>query len=187
MTKVLGTKRLFSNADDAECMEFLEGVCDIVAIPEYQKLRGFTHHMYTTRYQHCLNVAWYSYLMAKRAGLDSISCARGAMMHDFYLYDTRRDLLPIAGKHLKIHPAIALKNAQKYFTLNEVETDCIIHHMWPKVAGRPTTKEGYIVTVADKYAASLEWCSHQVYAVPRVIGAVFAGISGNTQTVRSDK
>ena len=75
-------------------------------------------------------------------------------MHDFYLYDTHDS--KYAKKHIQTHPSIALKNAQKYFKLDPVEVDCIIHHMWPRVKGKPRTKEGYIVTIADKYAASLE-------------------------------
>lgn len=166
MTKVLGSKRVFSDATDDDCMEFLSAVCDIVAIDEYQQLKNFTHHYYTTRYQHCLNVAWYSYLMAKKAHLDAISCARGAMLHDFYLYDTHIDK-KYSKKHMQTHPKIALQNAQKYFSLNPIEIDCIVHHMWPRVKSRPVTKEGYIVTIADKYAASLEFCSHPFYAVPK--------------------
>ena len=58
MTFVLGSKRDFLDYQDEEAMEFLEDVCDIVAIPEYQKLKQFRHHYSTNRYQHCLNVAW---------------------------------------------------------------------------------------------------------------------------------
>lgn len=178
MTKVLGSRRLFSNVDDDLCMEFLRDVCDIPSVPEYQQLKNFVHHKYTTRYQHCLNVAWYSFVMAKKAGLDAKSCARGAMLHDFYLYKSGCKNLPLNGKHKEVHPKIALINARKYFTLNAVEEDCILHHMWPSAKGKPATKEGIIVTIADKYAASLEWGSHQVIAVPKsVMHAICSSLS----------
>ena len=86
MTYILGTKQSFRNADDPIAMEFLETVCDIPALPEYQKLKQYRHHYGTTRYQHCLNVAWYTFLWCRNAGLNYRSAARGAMLHDFYLY-----------------------------------------------------------------------------------------------------
>ena len=171
MTKVLGSKRIFSDITDDECMEFLNSVSSIVQIDAYQQLKNYTHHYYTTRYQHSLNVAWYSYLMCKKMHLNAVSCARGAMMHDFYLYDTHD--AKYAKKHIQTHPSIALKNAQKYFVLDPVEVDCIIHHMWPRVKGKPRTKEGYIVTIAAKYAASLEVCSHPFYALPAYFKKIF--------------
>lgn len=171
MTKVIGSRRIFSDADDAMCMEFLSAVCDIPGIPMYQELKKYVHHRYTTRYQHCLNVAWYSFVLAKKAGLDAKSCARGAMLHDFYLYESNTKYLPMNGTHKTVHPKVALINAKKYFDLNLVEEDCILHHMWPAVKGKPRTKEGFIVTIADKYAASLEWGSHQVIALPKSVMA----------------
>ena len=86
MTKVLGSK-YFNDISDELCIEFIDDVKDIVCIDEYQKLKNYTHHYYTTRYQHCLNVAWYSFILSHKFHLDARSCARGAMLHDFYLYE----------------------------------------------------------------------------------------------------
>ena len=167
MTFVLGSKRTFLDYDDVEAMEFLEDVCDIVAVPKYQELKNFRHHYSTNRYQHCLNVAWYTFLWCKRRGLNAKSAARGAMLHDFFLYDWRVEgSQPIEGKYVEVHPLVALANAEKYFEVDDIMRDCILHHMWPSAKGRPLTKEGLIVTLADKYCATMEIGVHTVQTVP---------------------
>jgi uncharacterized protein len=174
MTKVLGSK-LFNDVNDELCIEFINYVSDIVCIPEYQLLKNYTHHYYTNRYQHCLNVAWYSFLMSRKLHLNVRSCTRGAMLHDFYLYENIHTKEEVK-KHIQTHPKVALENAQRFIRLDDVEIDCIVHHMWPRVKGKPKTKEGYIVTVADKYAASLEVCSHPYYAFPKWISKTFQSL-----------
>ncbi len=156
MTKVVGSKRTFTDVTDKEVIEFVNIVSDIVANEEYQKLKEYTHHFSNTRYQHCLNVAWYTYLWCRQANLNYTSAARGAMLHDFYLYDHRQGEQPIPGRHSDIHPMAALANAEKYFDVDPVMRDCIMNHMFPTSFTVPATKEGLIVTLADKYCASLE-------------------------------
>lgn len=157
MTTVLGSKRTFLDASDEEAMDFIETVCDITAIPEYQKLKEFRHHYVTSRYQHCLNVAWYTYLWCRHRGLNYRSAARGAMLHDFFLYDWRiKEQQPIPGGHCTVHPMVALANAEKYFEIDEIMRDCIVNHMWPSSPNKPLTKEGMVVVMADKYCASME-------------------------------
>lgn len=157
LTRVTGSKRTFLDVSDEETIEFINIVKDIAGNEEYQKLKNFTHHIGNTRYQHCLNVAWYSYLWAKHAGLNYRSAARGAMLHDFFLYDYHiKGQQPIPGRHAEVHPMVALSNAQKYFEVDDIMYDCIINHMYPITSVSPATKEGRIVSLADKYCASLE-------------------------------
>ncbi len=158
MMEIIGTKDLFNGADNAEAVEFLETIADIIALPEFLKLKDFRHHYGTTRYQHCLNVAWYSFIWCRKAGLDYRSAARGAMLHDFFLYDYHTDQ-PISGSHAEVHPLVALSNTMKHFDTNEVMIDCIVNHMWPVSSQRPLTPEGIIVSAADKYCAGLEFSS----------------------------
>lgn len=159
MTFIIGSSKTFLNEHDASALEFISIVADITKEPEYQKLKNYTHHHATTRYQHCLNVAWYTYIWCKASGLDYISAARGAMLHDFFVYDWRSEQ-PIKGRHSAVHPKIALENAKKYFEVNEVMEDVIINHMWPNTIRPPRTPEGMVITVADKYCATLEWSKH---------------------------
>ena len=156
LTNIIGSKETFLEADHEAAMEFLETVSDITAVPAYQMLKKFVHHNSTTRYQHCLNVAWYTFIICRQAGLDYKSAARGAMLHDFYLYDTN-EFRKTGMNHNAVHPRCAFKNACKYFDVNDVMKDCILNHMWPATTAKPATKEGLILTFVDKYCASLEW------------------------------
>jgi uncharacterized protein len=175
MTKILGSTHSFLREDDEKALEFISIVSDIPAVAEYRQLQNQRQHHSTSRYQHCLNVAWYSYLMAKQAGLDYRSCARGAMLHDFYLYDWHQGT-PMPGRHCSVHPKVALQNAEKYFDLNETEKDCILYHMWPNGTKKPKTREGLIVTIADKYCAFLEFTSRPVLAVPHAFSFAYHAI-----------
>ena len=169
MTKVLGSRKTFTDATDEEAIEFVDIVSDIIANDDFQKLKEFKHHVSNTRYQHCLNVAWYTYLWTKKASLNYRSATRGALLHDFFLYDYRHGGQPIPGRHIDVHPMVALANARKYFEVDEVMYDCIAHHMFPSSLTPPTTKEGVFVTLADKYCASLELGNAPVRRISPII------------------
>ena len=172
MTKIVGSKQTFLEADNDTAMEFLNTVADIAGNGEYLKLREYTHHNSTTRYQHCLNVAWYTFLWCKNGDLDYISAARGAMLHDFYLYDTK-EFRKTGASHNVVHPRQALSNAKKYFEVNAIMEDCILNHMWPSGKGKPKTVEGFVVSAADKYCASLEWGSAKAAEIVPAIQDLF--------------
>ncbi len=159
----MGSGKTFLDENDEDVLEFLTITADIAGNEEYQKLKHFIHHHSTTRYQHCLNVAWYTYYWTKKLGLNYRSAARGAMLHDFYLYEGH---IPPKGskmRHSELHPRIALENTRKYFKTDPVMEDVIVHHMWPNAKDRPLTKEGYIITIADKYCASIELLGKPLY------------------------
>ncbi len=173
MTRILGSKRTFTDIGDEETIEFVQMVSDIIALDEYQKLKQYTHHFTTTRYQHCLNVAWYTYQWCKKAGLNCRSAVRGAMLHDFFLYDHRRGGQPVPGRHSEIHPMAALANARRYFEVDDIMYDCIANHMFPSSSVPPQTKEGMIVSLADKYCASMELGSGPVNRVLPVLSSAY--------------
>lgn len=135
--------------------EFTSIISDILTNREFKKLAYFSHHIYTSRYQHSINVAYYTYKMAKALKLDYVSATRGAMLHDFFLYYWQDDKLTIK-EHSDLHPKITLENAKKYFEVNEIMEDCILNHMWPMTSTMPKTMEGKLVQTADKYSASVE-------------------------------
>ena len=51
---------------------------------------------------------------------------------------------------------LAVRNARKVTKLNKVEEDIILKHMWGATVAPPRYKEGYIVTIVDKYWAIKE-------------------------------
>jgi uncharacterized protein len=52
---------------------------------------------------------------------------------------------------------IAVANAKKYFSINEIEEDIIKKHMWPLTLIPPKYKESFIISFADKYLSSKEF------------------------------
>lgn len=146
---------------DASWIEFKEIVNDIITNPNVKALREHMQHMHTSRFEHCQMVAYYTYLICKKMGLDYISAARGAMLHDFYFYDWRNKHVEGQKKfHAMRHPNIALTNALDLFDLNDLERDIIKKHMWPVTIVPPAYKESLIVTFVDKYCATVEFCKY---------------------------
>ena len=141
--------------------EYYEAIQDIYEHEEFLKLKEYFHHN-SSIYYHVHEVAYLSYRICKYLKLDYRSAARGALLHDFFLYDWRNHDVPDLPRekfHGLAHPAIALGNAKKHFSLNEVEEDIIRKHMWPLTLVPPKYKESFIVSFADKYLSSKEFIS----------------------------
>jgi len=123
------------------------------------KLKNYYHHN-SSIFEHAEIVSWISYSICKYLNLDYASAARGALLHDFFLYDWRNHDEPELAKekfHGFEHPKIALENSRKHFNLNKIEEDIIIKHMWPLTLLPPRYRESFIVTFVDKYTASREF------------------------------
>lgn len=139
--------------------EFFEIVGDIYTTDEFQSMADYIQHADITRLQHIMSVAYMSYSITKKKGLDFVAAARGAMLHDLFYYDWH---VPGDGSHRLHgyrHPGFALKNAKALFTLSEKEKNIIKRHMWPLTPTPPKYKESWIVCMSDKY------CAHQESAI----------------------
>lgn len=64
------------NADNNLYNEFLEIVEDLIYTPEFRKLDECSHHYGVSRMQHCINVAYYSFVVCKKLKLDYVAAAR---------------------------------------------------------------------------------------------------------------
>ena len=146
---------VLSTKDESEMAEFYACIEDLLQAEDVQKLSLFTQHLNTSRLQHSINVAYYSFAWCKKMGLDYTSAARAGMLHDLYLYDWRDGRQP-EGSHVKAHPIVALRNAKKIAELNAIEEDAILRHMWPGTLKPPKYKESMVVSMADKYSAYRE-------------------------------
>lgn len=135
-------------------------ISDIIEAPELVMLKDITHHISTTRYQHCINVSYYGYIICRRLKLDARSAARAGLLHDLFYYD-RREYNDSREKgqpnHSRHHSDVALTNAQKLTKINSKEHDMIVKHMWPMTLSFPKYRETYIITFVDKYCAVLEY------------------------------
>lgn len=155
--------------------EFYIIVADLLDTEAVQELAAFTHHRMTTRYQHCLNVAYYNYRLCRLLRLDAHSAARAGLLHDLYHYDTARySKTAPAIRHSHYHPMVALEAAQHLLTeMNDRERDMIENHMWPVTFPRPKYAETYIITVVDKYCAVIEYLLPQPARFGRWVKARF--------------
>lgn len=126
--------------------------------PSVCRLKKFEQHKGTSTFVHCRNVAIYSFYLARKFGweVDEEALVRGAMLHDYYLYNTA-DMTMTDYQHGTRHPQLALDNAQKRFRLTPKEKNIIRSHMWPLTLTHvPKSKEAFLVSLADKYCALRE-------------------------------
>ena len=144
---------------------YYDCVSDIIDSRQIQELKSITHHVSTTRFQHCINVSYYSYIVCRRLSLNARSAARAGLMHDLFFYD-RKEYNSSRSKgqasHSMKHSLEACANAAEITYITRLERDMIEKHMWPATRSKPSYKETYIITIIDKYCAVLEFC------VPRV-------------------
>ncbi|OPJ62231.1 HD family phosphohydrolase [Clostridium oryzae] len=135
--------------------EFYSCIEDLLEDDLVQQMRLFKQHCNTNCLDHCIYVAYFSYVICKTFGFDFSSAARGGLLHDLFLYDWRTTKLN-RGKHAFRHPQIALDNAKTILDLNLIEQDIIKKHMWPLTIIPPRYKEAFIICMVDKYCAILE-------------------------------
>lgn len=154
MEKAIGSKVKLNEFESFYAIEYSDCVDDLLELEEVKLLNNYFQHCNTSRLQHSINVSYYSYLMCKILHFDFRSAARAGLLHDLFWYDWRTEKQE--ELHAFYHPKAALKNAKKITNLNKIEEDAIIKHMWPLSYGFPRYKESVIVTIADKYCATVE-------------------------------
>ena len=92
----------------------------------------------------------------------------GAILHDYYLYDWRKDRSKLK-KHGKNHPSVAINNAVKDFDISEEVKKVIKSHMWPiNIKDYPKSKEAKIVSISDKAVTIGESLTSKKYKQKRL-------------------
>ena len=133
---------------------------DILNSENFRKTRGHIQHGTMTVHNHCMDVARYSLLLNKklRIGCNKHDLIRGALLHDYFLYDWHDKSYLSQRKRLHgfHHPMTALQNAEKEYDLSDIQREIIKKHMWPLSVVPPTCREAWVVTAADKYCSLLE-------------------------------
>ena len=122
--------------------------------------KEYVQHGMVSCYLHSVFVAYVSIWLARRFRIrvHLRSLIRGALLHDYFLYDWHvKD--PFRKAHGFSHATIALNNAERDFTLNLVERDIIVKHMFPLNLTPPRYRESVLVCIADKICAVYETCS----------------------------
>ena len=137
----------------------------ILESEDFRRGYGQVHHGNTSVAQHSLDVAQAAVLLCRKfqeRGYqpDERTVVIGALCHD----------LGILGRHEKYsnfveccfrHPLDSVKTARKIFPdLDDKTAKAISRHMFPMTILPPTSLEGAIVSLADKYV-SIKSLSHQ--------------------------
>lgn len=115
-------------------------IADLLEHPKVMETRYHIHHA-VSKHDHLLRSAHYSYRLAPILGADPHICTRAAILHDL---DSRLGTLTT-------HGAIAARLAADLGEPDPV-CDAIISHMYP-FGPAPTTREGWVLVVADKIAS----------------------------------
>ncbi len=125
--------------------------------------KTFMQHGKISVFAHCVSVAAMSIKIANflKLNVDKKSLIRGALLHDYFLYDWHDTNNKYHRLHGFTHPSTALKNASQDFELSHKEKDIIVHHMFPLVPIPPKCREAWIVCLADKICALDETLFHR--------------------------
>ena len=139
---------------------------DILEDEKFLKEREFIQHGDTSTYTHSLCVTYISISLAlkKNKPVDMRSLVRGALLHDYFLYDWH-EKNEFHRLHGYTHAKRAMENASKDFPLNKKEAGIIFSHMFPLNLTRfPNSREARIVCLADKICAGYETLSLLEYS-----------------------
>ena len=118
-------------------------------------MKQYRHHIRGSAYDHSVGLAYLCYQHYRRHGaaVPLHQLLRGALLHDFYLYD-RKNKAEAVRFHGFVHPRRALQNARRYYgPLSAAEEDMILHHMFPLTPVPPCTSAGWLICFYDKVAA----------------------------------
>lgn len=134
-----------------ECITFLSDNT------HFTDTKNYMQHGDVSVYEHCIDVAYISCYMAAALHIkvDFDSLIRGALLHDYFLYDWH-EKSKTHRLHGFFHPGTAYRNARKELKLNLTERDIILRHMFPLTVIPPASREAWIVCIADKLCAVME-------------------------------
>ena len=140
--------------------EFLHIIRDILHTDVFRGMKKYRHHVKGSVYDHSLRVAYFCYRYYKKHPLRVVGLAefvRGALLHDYYLYDWH-DRKKGTRLHLFTHPRAALAHAKRdYPDLSATQRDIIRHHMFPITLHPPLTRAGWMVCYYDKVVALCDY------------------------------
>lgn len=157
---------------------------DILLNDEFQKRKLFMHHHNMSVWDHSILVSFNSFIFGRYFNADIRICAIAGLLHDFYsqawlstpvlehlengkytiLMKQKKSLFKMHGF---VHAADATRNYVKFFPEleNKKITNAIKRHMFPLNIIPPRYKEGFIITIIDKWNSVHELPSIRVVPV----------------------
>ena len=131
-------------------------IVDLLDHPKVMETRQHMHHS-VPKHDHLIRSVRYSYRLAAMMRADQRTCMRAAILHDI---DSRYGTLTTHGQ-IAAHWAAAQGE-------DEQVCKAIVSHMYP-FGPPPTTREGWVLVVADKMASLTDLTSF--------VGGLFTGRS----------
>lgn len=134
--------------------------------------KNFIQHGEFSVYDHSIYVCSTCFKLSKKLHLkvDEESLVKGALLHDYFLYDWHDKNHP--KFHGVRHAKIAAENADRDFGLNEKERKMIESHMFPLGLKVPSSKEAILLCIADKYCATRETLKDRKNKLLDIIGKI---------------
>ncbi len=136
--------------------EFVSTTEELLGSDQVRMMGRWKHHGPITTLDHSLFVAYWSFRCARALRLDAVAAARGGLLHDLYLYDSK-DRSAHPGLQCFDHPKAAARNAEKLTDLTDKERNIILSHMWPMGGALPRSREAVLVDLVDTFCAGLEF------------------------------
>ena len=96
--------------------DFYVVMSELIHDPKILQMKNYAQHNSSNTFKHSVHVALTAYRLSKifHLKIDESSLAKGAMLHDFYLYDARGGQIG-AWKHGTGHADTALNNSLNTF------------------------------------------------------------------------
>ena len=148
--------------------------------PRIRSMQQYPQHGSCNTYQHSVYVAEDAYRIARflHMRVRETELARGAMLHDSYLYNIRESGFS-AWRHGTGHALVALENAEANYQLTDLEKDIIYSHMWPlNITHVPHYRESILVGTADKYTA----CRERIHQWREILTGVCGLLRSKSET-----
>lgn len=138
--------------------EFFNQIKNEYFSKEVQSLEQYEQHLEINRLQHITSVTYLTFRISKKLKLNEKAATKGAVLHDLFYYDWRDGENGGWHKlHGYKHPKYATLNAKELCPdISKKELDIITRHMWPLTLQLPNSKEGFVVSLSDKYCATME-------------------------------
>lgn len=125
--------------------------------PRILRMKEIPMHRGSNCYEHSFKVAKLAVRLAiKHKRLDVKSVLIAAILHDYYLYDWRKDRSKRKW-HGHRHPHLAAQKAVEDFGVSDLVRKAISSHMWPiNILEFPCSVEARILSFSDKIIATRE-------------------------------
>ncbi len=138
--------------------EFFEVLEPYINHEIVQKMKNeYAHNKQISRFEHSLYVAYIAFLICKKLKLNASSAAIGGLLHDVgikYGLSSAKDKL----LDFFCHPKQSENLLLEHFDISDMERNIINTHMWPVTITKPPKyAESFMVNIADKYCASVEF------------------------------